>query len=88
MEKLWQNINPGYTGKVGQAVVDLGSTHRTHTKASINKETGGQSKAIYGAAVDPFAQSEINTLRSRFAEALWPNKFSSCETTGLLLADK
>eukprot|EP00972_Heterocapsa_arctica_P098953 14602181-Heterocapsa_arctica.AAC.1 len=91
--KLWQHINPGYKGKVGRAVVDLGTTHRTHTKASINKETKsilskqGQSRATYGEAVDPFTQSEINIL-SRFAESLWPNKFSSCKATGLLLVDK
>eukprot|EP00972_Heterocapsa_arctica_P073324 10828885-Heterocapsa_arctica.AAC.1 len=84
MEKLWQKIYPGCKGQLGQAVVDLGITHRTHTKASFNKgniitdtgkvvkrpqalalavrdkvkmfKTGGQSKAIYGAAVDPFTQ--------------------------------
>eukprot|EP00972_Heterocapsa_arctica_P040391 5949847-Heterocapsa_arctica.AAC.2 len=37
MEKLWTNIKPNYKGKVGQAVVDLGTTHRIHTRASINK---------------------------------------------------
>eukprot|EP00972_Heterocapsa_arctica_P024240 3574992-Heterocapsa_arctica.AAC.1 len=28
---------PNYKGKVGQAVVDLGITHRTHKRASFNK---------------------------------------------------
>eukprot|EP00972_Heterocapsa_arctica_P079533 11720834-Heterocapsa_arctica.AAC.1 len=35
---LRENI-PDYKGKVGQAVVDLGITHRTHNRASINKGT-------------------------------------------------
>eukprot|EP00972_Heterocapsa_arctica_P003287 489459-Heterocapsa_arctica.AAC.1 len=33
MEKLWDNITPDYKGKVGQEVVDLGVTHRVHTRA-------------------------------------------------------
>eukprot|EP00972_Heterocapsa_arctica_P001334 195323-Heterocapsa_arctica.AAC.1 len=86
-----ENI-PDYKRKVGQAVVDLGITHRTHNRASINKgkrvgntievakraqalalavkekvniiKTSGQSKAIYGAATDPFTQAEIKSLRN------------------------
>eukprot|EP00972_Heterocapsa_arctica_P015603 2296970-Heterocapsa_arctica.AAC.1 len=50
--------------------------------------TAGQSKAIYGAAVYSFTQAEINALRSRFSEARWPNKYTACRTTGLLLVDK
>eukprot|EP00972_Heterocapsa_arctica_P058603 8642352-Heterocapsa_arctica.AAC.1 len=37
IERLWGNIQPDYQGKVGQAVVDLGITHRVHTRASFNK---------------------------------------------------
>eukprot|EP00972_Heterocapsa_arctica_P077715 11462748-Heterocapsa_arctica.AAC.1 len=98
MDKLW-NAFPEYKGKVGQAVVDLGITHRVHTRASLNKalavrdkvniiKTGAQSKATYGAAVDPFTKGELNTLRGRFAEALWRKKYASCKATGLLLVDK
>eukprot|EP00972_Heterocapsa_arctica_P037456 5514137-Heterocapsa_arctica.AAC.1 len=82
---------PDYKGKVGQAAVDLGVTHRVHTRASLNKgrrvgdtskvvkitqaldlavrdkvtiiKTAGQSKATYRAAVDPFTQGQLNTLR-------------------------
>eukprot|EP00972_Heterocapsa_arctica_P006027 888284-Heterocapsa_arctica.AAC.1 len=87
-------------GQVGQAVIDLGITHRAHTRASLNKgkrvgdsakvarrtqalalafkdkvtiiKTASQSTAIYGAAVDAFTQWQMNTLRGRFATALWP----------------
>eukprot|EP00972_Heterocapsa_arctica_P028551 4200516-Heterocapsa_arctica.AAC.1 len=31
---------PGYAGKVRQAVVDLGTTHRVHTRDSLNKGKG------------------------------------------------
>eukprot|EP00972_Heterocapsa_arctica_P074721 11026307-Heterocapsa_arctica.AAC.1 len=37
MEQLWKKVLPDYKGKVGQAVVDLGITHRTHNRASLNK---------------------------------------------------
>eukprot|EP00972_Heterocapsa_arctica_P096675 14261963-Heterocapsa_arctica.AAC.1 len=30
--------------------------------------------ATYGAAVEHFAQAEINALRGRYTQALWPNK--------------
>eukprot|EP00972_Heterocapsa_arctica_P010706 1570754-Heterocapsa_arctica.AAC.1 len=33
---VWEQI-PNYRGKVGQAMVDLGITHRTHKRASRNK---------------------------------------------------
>eukprot|EP00972_Heterocapsa_arctica_P000310 44458-Heterocapsa_arctica.AAC.1 len=32
-----RKLIPNYKGKVGQAVVDLGITHRTHKRASLNK---------------------------------------------------
>eukprot|EP00972_Heterocapsa_arctica_P046979 6932646-Heterocapsa_arctica.AAC.1 len=35
---LHQNC-PDYKGRVGQAVIDLGITLRTHTEASLNKKT-------------------------------------------------
>eukprot|EP00972_Heterocapsa_arctica_P056644 8361201-Heterocapsa_arctica.AAC.1 len=116
MDKLWNKVLPDYKGKVGQAVVDLGITHRTHNRASINKgkrvadtskvvkraqalalavrakvniiKTGGQSKSTYGAAVDPFTQVEIKSLRIKLLEALWPKQYMACRTTGLLLADQ
>eukprot|EP00972_Heterocapsa_arctica_P108113 15922581-Heterocapsa_arctica.AAC.1 len=37
IERQWNNIQPDYKGKVGQAVVDLGITHRVRTRASLNK---------------------------------------------------
>ena len=33
---FWER-EPDYKGKIGQAVVDLGITHRTHNRASLNK---------------------------------------------------
>eukprot|EP00972_Heterocapsa_arctica_P000564 83002-Heterocapsa_arctica.AAC.1 len=56
-------------------------------KVTIIK-TAGQSMAKYGAAVDRFTQAEINALRRRYAQALWPNKYVARRTTGLLLVDK
>eukprot|EP00972_Heterocapsa_arctica_P101052 14894080-Heterocapsa_arctica.AAC.1 len=77
MEEIWGNINLEYKGQVGQAVVDLGITHRTHTHRQVStkaKESRTQeSKATYGAAVDPFTLCELDTLRGRFHQALWPN---------------
>eukprot|EP00972_Heterocapsa_arctica_P098588 14549707-Heterocapsa_arctica.AAC.1 len=35
--KIFRNIIPDYKGKIGQAVVDLGITRRTHNRASLNK---------------------------------------------------
>ena len=35
--KLFRKIVPDYKGKIGQAVIDLGITHRTHKRASLNK---------------------------------------------------
>eukprot|EP00972_Heterocapsa_arctica_P061281 9036221-Heterocapsa_arctica.AAC.1 len=35
--KTFRNLVPDYKGKIGQAVVDLGITHRTHNRASLNK---------------------------------------------------
>eukprot|EP00972_Heterocapsa_arctica_P083238 12264112-Heterocapsa_arctica.AAC.1 len=32
-----RELIPNYKGKVGQAVVDWGITHRTHKRASLNK---------------------------------------------------
>ena len=37
MAKLFRKIVPDYKGKIGQAVIDLGITHRTHKRASLNK---------------------------------------------------
>eukprot|EP00972_Heterocapsa_arctica_P061649 9091730-Heterocapsa_arctica.AAC.1 len=39
IERLWTNVQRDCKGKVGQAVVDMGSTHRVHTRASLNKGT-------------------------------------------------
>eukprot|EP00972_Heterocapsa_arctica_P029524 4350290-Heterocapsa_arctica.AAC.1 len=36
-ERMFRENTPDYKGKVGQAVVYLGITHRTHNRASINK---------------------------------------------------
>eukprot|EP00972_Heterocapsa_arctica_P093931 13854328-Heterocapsa_arctica.AAC.1 len=100
IERVWRNIQPDYKGAVGQAVVDLGVTHRVHTRVSLHKgkrvgytskvvnitqalafavrdkvtiiKIAGQSKPIYGAAGDLFTQGQLNTLRGRFATALWP----------------
>eukprot|EP00972_Heterocapsa_arctica_P005904 871495-Heterocapsa_arctica.AAC.1 len=35
--KTFRKIVPDYKGNIGQAVVDLGITHRTHNRASLNK---------------------------------------------------
>eukprot|EP00972_Heterocapsa_arctica_P089496 13195348-Heterocapsa_arctica.AAC.1 len=37
IERLWKKIQPDHKGKVGQAVVDLGITHKVHTRASLNR---------------------------------------------------
>eukprot|EP00972_Heterocapsa_arctica_P016928 2498592-Heterocapsa_arctica.AAC.1 len=38
-ERVWHQTSPDYyKGKVGQAVIDLGITIRTHTQASLNKD--------------------------------------------------
>eukprot|EP00972_Heterocapsa_arctica_P048772 7185597-Heterocapsa_arctica.AAC.1 len=84
IERLWKKIQPDYFGNVGQAVTDLGITHR---RKVIIIKTALQSKVIYGAAVDPFTQGQINTLRGRFATAPWPKRYVACEVTGLLLVD-
>eukprot|EP00972_Heterocapsa_arctica_P018381 2714970-Heterocapsa_arctica.AAC.1 len=36
-EISWHQTSPDYKRRVGQAVIDLGITLRTHTQASINK---------------------------------------------------
>eukprot|EP00972_Heterocapsa_arctica_P011792 1726782-Heterocapsa_arctica.AAC.1 len=36
-QSMFRESIPDYKGKVGQAVVDLGITNRTHNRASINK---------------------------------------------------
>eukprot|EP00972_Heterocapsa_arctica_P103543 15260608-Heterocapsa_arctica.AAC.1 len=99
-ERIWHQTSTDYKGRVGQAVIDLGITLRTHTQASLNKakrvddtvtvvrkiqsfallvkdkvniiKTAGQSRATYGAAADPLTQAQINTLRGKYAQALWP----------------
>eukprot|EP00972_Heterocapsa_arctica_P031993 4712895-Heterocapsa_arctica.AAC.1 len=35
--KTFREKVPDYKGSIGQAVVDLGITHRTHNRASLNK---------------------------------------------------
>eukprot|EP00972_Heterocapsa_arctica_P013863 2042797-Heterocapsa_arctica.AAC.1 len=35
---MWYRTSPEYSGRVGQAVLDLGITLRTHTQASLHKE--------------------------------------------------
>eukprot|EP00972_Heterocapsa_arctica_P105922 15603119-Heterocapsa_arctica.AAC.1 len=39
-ERLWHQHCPDYKGRVGQAVIALGITLRTHTEASLNKQKG------------------------------------------------
>eukprot|EP00972_Heterocapsa_arctica_P078461 11572288-Heterocapsa_arctica.AAC.1 len=56
-------------------------------KVNIIK-AAGQRKATYGAAVDPFTVARINTLRGKYTQALWPNKYVACRTVGLLIVDK
>ena len=56
-------------------------------KVNIIK-TAGQSKATYGAAVDPFTVAQINTLRGKCTQALWPKQYVACRATGLLIVDK
>eukprot|EP00972_Heterocapsa_arctica_P040299 5937242-Heterocapsa_arctica.AAC.1 len=36
-ENAWHRTSPDYKGRVGQAVLDLGITLRTHAQASLNK---------------------------------------------------
>eukprot|EP00972_Heterocapsa_arctica_P028821 4241192-Heterocapsa_arctica.AAC.1 len=36
-ERIWHQNSPDYKGRIGQAVIDLGITLRTHTQASLNK---------------------------------------------------
>eukprot|EP00972_Heterocapsa_arctica_P040300 5937243-Heterocapsa_arctica.AAC.1 len=36
-KQTWHRTSPDYKGRVGQAVLDLGITFRTHTQASLNK---------------------------------------------------
>eukprot|EP00972_Heterocapsa_arctica_P037438 5510410-Heterocapsa_arctica.AAC.1 len=36
-ERIWHQTCPDYKGRVGQAVIDLGITLRTHNEASLNK---------------------------------------------------
>eukprot|EP00972_Heterocapsa_arctica_P016058 2367082-Heterocapsa_arctica.AAC.1 len=35
-ERIWHQTCPDYKGRVGQAVICLGITLRTHTEASLN----------------------------------------------------
>eukprot|EP00972_Heterocapsa_arctica_P046831 6912636-Heterocapsa_arctica.AAC.1 len=37
-ERVWHQHCPDYNGRVGQAVIDLGITLRTHTETSLNKQ--------------------------------------------------
>eukprot|EP00972_Heterocapsa_arctica_P038460 5665658-Heterocapsa_arctica.AAC.1 len=36
-ERVWHQTSPDYKGRVGQALIYLGITLRTHTQASFNK---------------------------------------------------
>eukprot|EP00972_Heterocapsa_arctica_P020456 3016930-Heterocapsa_arctica.AAC.1 len=36
-DTTWHRTSPDDKGRVGQAVIDLGVTFRTHTQASLNK---------------------------------------------------
>eukprot|EP00972_Heterocapsa_arctica_P104290 15372622-Heterocapsa_arctica.AAC.1 len=38
-ERIWHHSCPDYKGRVGQAVIYLGITLRTHTEASLNNNT-------------------------------------------------
>ena len=73
------------TVKVVKKIQSLGLPIRE--KVTIIK-TAGQTKATYGAAVDPFTIAQLNTLRVKYAQALWPNKFTACRLTGFLIVDK
>eukprot|EP00972_Heterocapsa_arctica_P057724 8516058-Heterocapsa_arctica.AAC.1 len=37
-ERVWHQHCPEYKGRVGQAVIDLGITLRSHTDSSLNKQ--------------------------------------------------
>eukprot|EP00972_Heterocapsa_arctica_P068368 10101801-Heterocapsa_arctica.AAC.1 len=37
-ERVWHQHCPEYKGRVGQSVIDLGITLRSHTEASLNKQ--------------------------------------------------
>eukprot|EP00972_Heterocapsa_arctica_P073377 10837031-Heterocapsa_arctica.AAC.1 len=37
-KRIWHQNCPDYKGRVGQAVIDLGITLRTHTEASLNNK--------------------------------------------------
>eukprot|EP00972_Heterocapsa_arctica_P012133 1779785-Heterocapsa_arctica.AAC.1 len=37
-ERVWHQHCPEYNGRVGQAVIYLGITLRTHTETSLNKQ--------------------------------------------------
>eukprot|EP00972_Heterocapsa_arctica_P058605 8642753-Heterocapsa_arctica.AAC.1 len=37
-ERVWHQTCPDYNGRIGQAVIDLGITLRTHKEASLNKK--------------------------------------------------
>eukprot|EP00972_Heterocapsa_arctica_P019695 2906296-Heterocapsa_arctica.AAC.1 len=115
-ERVWHQTCPDYKGRVGQAVIDLGITLRTHNEASLNKtkrvddtvnvvkkiqslglsvrdnlnimKSAGQSRATYGAAADPFTVAQINTLRGKYTQALWPKTYVACRVVGLLLVDE
>eukprot|EP00972_Heterocapsa_arctica_P107074 15773671-Heterocapsa_arctica.AAC.1 len=51
-------------------------------------KAAGQSRATYGAAVDPFAIAQLNTLRGKYTQALWPKTYVARRTVGLLIIDK
>eukprot|EP00972_Heterocapsa_arctica_P063618 9388851-Heterocapsa_arctica.AAC.1 len=57
------------TIKVVKKIQSLGLSVRD--KVNIIR-AAGQSRATYGAAVDPFTVAHINTLRGKCTQALWP----------------
>eukprot|EP00972_Heterocapsa_arctica_P038895 5731412-Heterocapsa_arctica.AAC.1 len=64
--KFRENI-PDYKGKVGQVVVDLGITHRTHNRASINKgkRVGDTNKVVKRAqALALVVREKVNIIKT------------------------
>eukprot|EP00972_Heterocapsa_arctica_P032655 4810002-Heterocapsa_arctica.AAC.1 len=58
------------TVKVVKTIQSLGLPVRDNINVI---KAAGQSRATYGAVVDPFTVAQINTLRGKYTQALWPN---------------
>ena len=71
--------------KVARKILSLGSSVRDNINFI---KAAGQSRATYGAAVDPFTVAQISALRAKYTQALWPNKYVACRTVGRLIVDK